>query len=338
MKKYYLVALVSAILVAMLFGGCAASSDQNYASEKQYYGETEYAEEPMDMDTAESDYVVNEETSITNGDDAGGSNVGLDSATSILEPSVDRKIIYSGRVDARTKKFDKDYSSIMDKLAEVGGYIENAYMHGTEPGDWQDNGRYVEITLRVPSDKFDAFMTMLDGLGENISSSISGTDVSLQYYDTETRLSTLRIRETRLQVLLEQAAGLEDIIEIERELSDVSYEIQSHEIELRSYDSLIDFSTITVTLQEVNDITAVTPSEESVGTRISNGFYSVLNVLADFGEGLIIFVIAGSPVILLLAAIIIVIVLLVKRSNKKHMKKAVSKTNDQQQGGHNDEK
>ncbi len=38
----------------------------------------------------------------------------MDDASSILEPSVERKIIYSGYIAARTKKFDEDYNNIMN--------------------------------------------------------------------------------------------------------------------------------------------------------------------------------------------------------------------------------
>jgi hypothetical protein len=194
-------------------------------------------------------------------------------------------------------------------------------MYGTAPEDWQDSGRTAELTVRIPSDKFDSFMEMLKGMGENLSSSVSGQDISLQYYDTETRLRTLRARQERLIELLAQAADPEDIIEIDRELSNVQTDIDLLEGSLRDYDSLVNFSTVTISLREVNEITRVTSSDDSIGTRIKNGFYSVLNVLADIGEGLLIVIIAGSPIIVPLAAIIVLIVFLVRRSNRKHLKK-----------------
>ena len=163
---------------------------------------------------------------------------------------------------------------------------------------------------------------MLKGIGTTVSSSVSGRDISLDYYDTETRLEVLETRQERLMALLEEAATLEDIIELERELADVDYEISIYEGTLRDYDSLIDYSTITITLEEVNEITEVaTSDDQTIGERISSGFYSVLSVLAEFGEGLLVFIIAGSPALIILAAIILLIVWLVKRSNRKHLKK-----------------
>ncbi len=335
MKKITVTIMALILAMVMVFTGCSAAGTQDTSSNEEYYSKTEAAMEPAaDMDYAEDigDDVSAEAPIAEEDSGEGGTSLGLNDAPSILEPSVDRKIIYSGYIESRTKNFEEDYQMILDKLTEAGGYVENAYMYGTPPEDWQDEGRQVEITLRVPSDKFDAFIEMLSGIGENVSSSISGEDISLRYFDLETRLSTLRIREERLQALLEEAKGLEDIIELERELADVAYEIQTNEVEKRNYDSLIDYSTITVRMQEVHDVAAITPSEESVGERIASGFYSVLNALADFGEGLLIVLVAGAPILIILGLIAVLIVWLVKRSRKKRGKKA------QTQGEKNNEK
>ena len=70
-----------------------------------------------------------------------------------------------------------------------------------------------------------------------------------------------------------------------------------------------------------------------MGTRISNGFYSVLNALSDFGEFLLIFLIAGAPILLILGAIAILIVVLVKQSRKRRAKKAALKAEKEKQQG-----
>jgi len=332
MKKRLFIILAVFVMAAFLFTGCgSAYRTENSAADDGFYADMDMAaEEPaMDMPAAEPQSIKNEayeeeyieEQGYDDAGDAVGSDMDIDDTASILEPSADRKIIYSGYIQAQTKNFDADYDNIIDSLQKAGGYVENAHMYGTKPEDWQDPGRSAELTVRVPCSEFDTFMEMLKGMGDNISSSVSGRDISLEYFDTETRLETLRIREDRLQDLLEKATGLEDIIELERELANVSYEIQMYETNLRDFDSLIDFSTVTITLQEVNEITRVTSSDDSLGTRIKNGFYSVLNVLADVGEGLLIFLLAGSPIIIPLAIIAIIIVLLVRRSNRKHLKK-----------------
>ncbi|MDD5018372.1 MAG: DUF4349 domain-containing protein [Eubacteriales bacterium] len=337
MKKSLLFFGTILLIAAMLFSGCSASSTGDTSTNEDYYSEVQAAEAPAyDVEKDYDEGVEVEAGGETSSDGSTGTDIDIDSAASILEPSVDRKIIYSAYIETQTTNYNEDYQSIMDSLDAVGGYVEDAYEYGTEPEDWQDEGRYANLTLRVPSDKFDSFITMLKGLGKTISSSVSGEDISLQYYDVETKLEILSNRKERLLELLDQNPNLDDLLELERELSDVIYDIEMQQTSLRTYDSLIDFSTVTITLQEVNEITEVVTSEDTtIGERISSGFYSVLSVLADFGEGLLVFVLAGSPILLILAVIIIVIIVLVKRSNKKH--KALTNS-DQRQGGTDNEK
>lgn len=332
MKKTLMLSIVVAMILVTIFSGCAASK----SSEEPYYAEAEFeAEEPA---AAPQEDFAEDSTENAVKDEGG---LGINNASSILEPGVNRKIIYSGEIYASTKNFDEDYKSILKQLTDLGGYVENSHINGTEPKDWRDEGRSAHMTLRVPSKHFDQFVGVLRGIGTTESSSVSGRDISLEYFDTETRLKTLRIREERLQELLKQAKGLEDIIELERELADVAYEIQSNEVQLRNYDSLIDFSTITVSLREVHEVAEVTPSKESMGDRISKGFFAVLNGLADFGEGLIVFIITASPILVILGGITVLVVVLVKRSNKKQAerrKNAMQHPFNHQQGGQNDEK
>ena len=323
MKRILLVVLTALVALSLLVGCSAPKSE----SSGDYYSEGEVAGAPPMEAPAATEAPAAEEPAYDEGSGDGvaeepaapqeGAGSGVDYDSSVLQPSVDRKIIFYGNIEARTKNYDKDLQTILSKLDEYGGYQQDASESGAKPEDWQDTGRTAMMTLRLPSKHFDAFMNVLKGLGETVSTSVRGEDVSVQYFDTETRLKTLRIRETRLQELLKEAKGLEDIIELERELANVSYEIQSLESTLRDYDSLIDFSTVTVYLYEVNEVQSVEPSEESLGNRISTAFYSVLNALSDFGEGLLIFLVGGAPILLPLAIIAVIVIVLVKRHNRK---------------------
>lgn len=329
MKKCLFVVLAVIMLAAGLFTGCASS---NSSESDDYYAETKaaevYPEEPMDMaaaddvggmdfDTEEPQADYDEYDEQATEDGVGGTNLGMDDSTSILEPDAERKIIYSGYVDARTKQFEEDYQKILNQVDQAKGFVENAYVYGVEPEDWRDEGRRAEITVRVPSKQFDAFMDMLGGLGETMSTQVSGEDVTLRYFDIENRLETLRIQQDRLQELLKTAQNTEDITELYRELRDVEYQIQSFEQEKRTFDSLIDYSQISITLVEVNEIVERAKPDQTIGERIKSGFFSVLNGLADFFEWLLVAVIAISPVLVVLAVIAVIVIILVKRRRKK---------------------
>ena len=88
----------------------------------------------------------------------------------------------------------------------------------------------------------------------------------------------LETEQQRLLELLETAESLDDILTIESRLTEVQYELDSKESQLRTYDNQIDYSTVYL---DINEVVRYTPQEQK-GTweRISTGFrenlYSVL--------------------------------------------------------------
>jgi hypothetical protein len=339
MKSIYIA--VSLVLIAvMIFAGCSSAAPQTGNGSYDYgKGSGEEAQVPPAA-PAEAP-AAEPETGLADSDVIGNTGDGstATSEVSILEPGVNRKVVYNGTIEANTKEFDKDYDMVMSQLRTVGGYVESSNIEGSKPEDREDGGRTAQMVLRVPNDKFDTFITMLKGVGQNLQTNISGQDISLQYYDKETQLTMLQNRKTRLEEMLKNPAyTLDSIVALEKELSDVAYQIQMLETDIRTYDSLVDFSTVNIMLYEVLEITAITPAKEGLGTRISNGFYSVLNVLANIGEALAIFFVSGSPVIVPIVGIIILIIILRKRSNRKRGPNKLPPLPPYMQGGQSNEK
>jgi len=327
MKKLLLVVMAS-LMALSLFAGCSASmAPQENGNDGDYDSKGEAYEEPQASSALDYGSVSDAEAPVAeeSAAPAEGTGSGLNYDNSILQPGVNRKIIYEGEIRARTKHYDDDLKTILGKLKEYGGYQQEASTEGTAPENWQDQGRNATLTLRVPSEHFDDFMNVLKGLGKTVSTSVKGRDISETYFDTETRLSSLRIQESRLQDLLKKAATLEDIIEIEKQLEDTTYQIESLQSQLRDYDSLIDYSTVTVYLTEVNEIQSVNPTDEPLGGRISSAFYGVMNVLAKIGEGLVIFFVGGSPILVPLIIVGVILIIIFARKKKK---KAAMKNNN----------
>ena len=167
MKRILLV-VSAALVVLLVFTGCAASmgntSSYEGGSKGEYYGDAAVAEAPA-MEAPAADEFYYEDGEVENQESSGSAGSSADYENSILEPSVNRKIIYDGTIEARTKNYDKDMDTILTKLKELGGYQQDASESGTPPKDWQDYGRTAYMTLRIPSKNFDAFMNVLKVLG-----------------------------------------------------------------------------------------------------------------------------------------------------------------------------
>ena len=74
-----------------------------------------------------------------------------------------------------------------------------------------DGSRYAWLTLRIPADRLDEFVTVVSGLGNVTSQNESVQDVTLQYVDVESHIEALETEQTRLLELMEQAESMEAV-------------------------------------------------------------------------------------------------------------------------------
>ena len=68
--------------------------------------------------------------------------------------------------------------------------------------------------------------------------------MTLDYVDKTAYKESLQVEYDRVMELLEEAKDLDQILALESKLSQLRYEIDSYESQLRTYDNLIDYSTV----------------------------------------------------------------------------------------------
>ena len=95
----------------------------------------------------------------------------------------------------------------------------------------------------------------------------------------ESRTAALEAEKESLERLLKDAENMTDIINIRDKLTDVIYEIESHKAQLRTYDNLVDYSTISINIHEVERtvIIAEQTTWQKIGTNLKNNFENVWN-------------------------------------------------------------
>lgn len=226
----------------------------------------------------------------------------------------DRKMIMDGSVSLETLKFESSIEA-MDKLIEkFGGFAETRTVRGKS-----NNSRALRsanYVIRIPAESFRTVLEDMGNIGTVLESNSKGTDITDQYYDSETRVKTLKVQEQTLLDILAKATKLEDVITLESRLSDIRYEIEGLENTLKNYDRLVAFSRINVYIQEVDDVTETRPLEKKLNERISSAFRQSLR---EFRIGFEDFVVSfvGSWITLLFLGVIVVIVLLILKNKKK---------------------
>lgn len=249
-------------------------------------------------------------------------NIGKDKT----DVSTNRKLVKKVYLDVETDSYDEYTTSLYQKINELGGYIENSSSHGNSITYSYKNGRYATYTIRIPQNKLNDFVSYVENGSNILTKEENVTDVTLEYVDLEARKKSLLTEETRLIELLEKAENLTDVIQLEDKLSSVRYEIDSIESSLRTFDSLVDYSTITLTVNEVERYTEIPTIQQTPIERMINGFVESINEIKDgFVNFCVDFVIA-IPYLLIYAIIILLIILVIKLIIKKIKNKNKNKT------------
>lgn len=101
------------------------------------------------------------------------------------------------------------------------------------------------ITIRVPRDKFESTLAMIEKTGDVLHRDVQATDVTEEFVDLEIRIKNARAMRERLTKLLEKAP-VKEALEIEKELGRVTEELERLEGRLKLLSDKIAYSTITV--------------------------------------------------------------------------------------------
>lgn len=229
-----------------------------------------------------------------------------------------RKIIHNASLHLESKTYDDTRTQLMQAVAEAGGYVQSS----SEEGSAESGNRWAEYTLRIPSDKYSAFLQAAEGSGSLVRKDESTEDVTQQYVDVQARLESLRVQETRLLELAAKAETMEDLLTIEAHLADVHYQIESYTVQQRTYDDQIDYSTITVTLSEV---TTYTPVNHSFGSRVSEALGDSWDEFVWGMQDFVIWVIYVFPNLVILAIVVAVVLWVVRRRRASAPERAAKK-------------
>ena len=269
-KKMQALSLLLALL--LLFTACGASTEAAIKQEAPAAAErpaiTEEAKVEMEV-AADSAYEYTAD--INTSSSQSGSGMTVEQVETYAE-----KIIYSGHVYMETTTFDDAIAALDQAIQSYGGFVQDSNISGNarynQDGTTVVRDRWAHYVVRVPAEKFDAFMALADGIGNVTSSSRSAENVTSQYTDYEARLSSLYTQEERLLKMLEESGDLESLITLEARLSEVRYEIESIERNLRNLDQKLAFSTVNLEIQEVEIYTPTATVQRTFGEKLSDAF------------------------------------------------------------------
>lgn len=215
------------------------------------------------------------------------------------------KLIRRASLEIETMDFDAACKSMEALVSSMGGYIEDSSLY---QGSFGSTYRSANYTVRVPSEKYSAFLNQVsaDESCYLVQKNESTEDVGQEYFDTETRLNTLRTKLERLEALLKEAKKMEDIITLEESISETTYQIDRFTSKLNRYDSLIGFSTFNISISQVRALSDGTT--ESFGERMKKAFERGCGNFVEGTQDFVLFVAENIFTLLVYAVIIILLV------------------------------
>lgn len=300
MKKVLAIILTLMMVLALVGCGAAkapaenATMDMFYSDDAAADMEWGYDAGGAPMEEAETQNGAYEQYSSTTG--------GADNALK------DAKMVYRANMDLQTLSFDKADADISALVKEMGGYFEQRSISNRSSGY-----RYADYTVRIPAEKFESFCTQMGTLCHLVYKNESADNITESYYDTQSRLVTAQTKLARLQELLSRAESMEDIITIESAISDTEWTIENLTGTLRTYDSLVDYATVYMSLSEVYELSGQGQAPVTFGDRLGESFLSGLKSIGRTAQNFAVWLAYSWFWLLVVIVIVIVVVRLIRR-------------------------
>ncbi len=314
LKRSGIFGILFIFLIAMALAGCSAGSggmgnSGRAKSTASSPGAAQAPESAPDMDYS--------------------SGIAQDTAgeTNDISLSIDpnRKLIRTGELEIESLDFEASLKALDLILSKLGGYIESSSITGVSKlSSGKQQMRNAGLTVRVPSKQFDAFLKESGSIGNVLRQTTGAQDVTDSYFDTEARLKSQQLMEQRLLDLLSKSDNVTDIVSLEKSLADTRYEIEKLTGTLRKWDALVEYSTFSVSIQEVmqiSDLEPVTPQPTTLGEKIGASFVGSLEGVRDGFSAFLIFLAGALPYLVLWGVVIAVLGFVVVKIMGKHEKR-----------------
>ncbi|MCR4734217.1 MAG: DUF4349 domain-containing protein [Treponema sp.] len=205
--------------------------------------------------------------------------------------NTERKLIKNANINLEVESLE-GVENLISKFAEsLGGYVTNSSSSETT----------YNATVRIPAAKLDEAMRLCSDFGKIRYKNLYSQDVTEEFYDLETRLSTKKLMRDKLEKYLSQAKDISDLLQIESQLNSVISEIEVMEGRMKRLSNQIEYSTIYINMNlpsGYSDNGFVWPD---LGEDFKQFGVNVIHFLEKFFMALFYIIVFGTPIIALIA-------------------------------------
>ncbi len=173
------------------------------------------------------------------------------------QPDVEnRMVIQESDLSLLVEDVNKARETILNYTDQIGGYMVNSNI--SNPVDTPS----AMIVIRIPADRLEESLTYFRNQSiKVVSENIYGKDVTDQYIDLDTRLSTLEQTKEKYESILSTATQVEDITKVTREIINIQSQIDSIKGQQESLEENSRLAKLTIYLSTDEIALPYTPDE-----------------------------------------------------------------------------
>jgi hypothetical protein len=218
----------------------------------------------------------------------------------------DRMVIRTAQLTVEVTDIEQGLAQARAIASRSGGFVSAS---NTRIERVNDQDRTVaDLTIQVRSDAADAALSDLRALGKVTTEASGSQDVTEEYTDLDSNLRNLQASESAILKLMDKATRIEDVLALQRELTNIRGQIERIQGRKRYLERRSDMATITLALRlppaeaprpgGAWDPVAVAQRGWQASLTILRGMAELLIIAAAFSWWLLPFVALGGYVLL----------------------------------------
>ena len=308
MKRLIILPLLTVLVLALAAAACGAAGDESaeFATSDQYYA----------ADPESSKVVLERVVEGAAGAPGKPGNPGQPGPAGVPGRGnadvVERKIVTNVDMNVRVDDVNGAMELVTDLVDTSGGFVVS--VSRTE----DEFESFAFMSFRVPSTVLESTLSRVRDISERVKrENRSSQDVTTEFVDVEARLGNLRAAEQQLMVLFERSGKVSDVLEVQRELTNIRGQIESLQGRLNYLSQTTATSLVSVWFHPTTSTAPISdpawsPSETARGA--TRGLAAFGRWSADVAITVAIF----SPVWVPIVAIVLGVVLWDQRRQRKN--------------------
>ena len=160
----------------------------------------------------------------------------------------DRMVIRNAKLTLQVQDVERALAQVRDLAQAGGGFVSSSNTHIERTGD-QDQ-MVADLTLQVRSDALDSTIEGLRQIAVKVESeNTDSQDVTDEYVDLDSNLRNLQASEQAILKLMDRAQRIEDVLSLQRELTNVRGQIERIQGRKNFLERRTDMATVSVSLR-----------------------------------------------------------------------------------------